>query len=55
MKLIRANWAASSEPTPLEITRWLLQCFPMRRQEDWYRLQTGLKGAGLPVPESPEY
>ena len=55
VEFMRANWAVSSEPTPLAITRWLLQCFPIRRLEDWYRLQTGLKGAGLPVPESPEY
>ena len=53
--LIRHCWAASSEPDALAITRWLLQCTPLKRSADWYRLQQGLQGAGLPVPEKPEF
>lgn len=55
LNFIRKHWAVSSEATPLEITRWLLQCFPIKHDKDWYRLQAGLKEAGLSVPESPEY
>ena len=55
VEMIRANWSVAAEPTALAVTRWLLQCFPIRRSKDWYRLQVGLKGSGLPVPERPEY
>jgi len=53
--LIRSRWTAPDKPDTLAITRWLLQCTPLKRSEDWYRLQSGLQGAGLPVPEQPEF
>ena len=53
--LVRSRWAAPSEPHDLAITRWLLQCTPLKRREDWHRLQAGLQGAGLAVPAHPEF
>lgn len=49
------NWTACEPAGPLAVTRWLLQCFPIRRIGDWRRLRDGLAGARLPVPDRPEY
>ena len=55
MDYIHRNWAANSQPDNLTITRWLLQCCPVSRSDDWQCLQQGLKNLGLPVPSQPEY
>jgi DNA-binding SARP family transcriptional activator/TolB-like protein len=47
---IRLNWHSSVPPTNEVITRWVLHCFPLRRESDWRRLRDGLSGARLPAP-----
>ncbi len=46
-QLIRQNWHSQQEPTDGEITRWLLQCFPIADPAIFQRLIGGLKLAGL--------
>ncbi len=49
----RAKWQGETPASDAVIMEWLLQCYPMRRIEDWQRLRDGLAAAGAPVPETP--
>lgn len=52
IRTIRENWHGETEPDDEAITRWLLHCFPIRREDAWQRLREGLLRAGVPVPTS---
>ncbi|WP_415401165.1 BTAD domain-containing putative transcriptional regulator [Tateyamaria sp. SN3-11] len=51
MKTVRKNWVAASPASPGEVTRWLVNGFPIRNRESWLALRDGLRLAGLEVPE----
>lgn len=48
---IRKNWVAEGPSQPSEITRWLVNGFPIRSRQSWLALRDGLRLAGLEVPD----
>jgi DNA-binding SARP family transcriptional activator/TolB-like protein len=47
--VVRSRWSVEEPPTPVAITRWFLQLFPIAQPESWERLRDGMAGAGAPV------
>ncbi|HEX8663192.1 MAG TPA: BTAD domain-containing putative transcriptional regulator [Beijerinckiaceae bacterium] len=50
VNVIRSVWAGATEPSDETVARWLLHCFPFRREEGRERLRQGLELAGVPAP-----
>jgi DNA-binding SARP family transcriptional activator/TolB-like protein len=48
---VRANWQSPAPPTEEAIASWVLQSFPIRRDDDWAVLRDGMARAQLPVPD----
>ncbi|SDB67074.1 BTAD domain-containing putative transcriptional regulator [Belnapia rosea] len=46
---VREAWFAEAPPSDLEMVRWLLHLYPIRRAEEWMRLRDGIAAAGLPT------
>jgi DNA-binding SARP family transcriptional activator/tetratricopeptide (TPR) repeat protein len=46
---VRSRWAGGEPASEANIARWLLHMAPIKRVEDWERLQEGLAIAGAPV------
>ena len=46
---VRGSWFAGSPPGDLDMVRWLLHLYPIRRAEEWNRLRDGIAAAGLPT------
>ncbi len=47
--VIAAHWQGAGQPTRRDMTRWLMQMFPITVEADWERLRAGLAAAGAPV------
>ncbi len=47
--LVSQDWHGDGPPNHAAITRWLLQGFPIKSQDDWERLRDGIPSAGVPV------
>lgn len=48
---VRARWTGPSKPTDRAISEWLLHCYPIRADADWFCLRDGFAAAGAPVPK----
>lgn len=48
--LVRANWFGAPEPGEDDVSRWLLQCFPIDRAPVLSKLREGLRLAGAVRP-----
>ncbi len=46
---VRGSWFADAPPSDLDMVRWLLHLYPIRRAEEWNRLRDGIAAAGLPT------
>jgi DNA-binding SARP family transcriptional activator/TolB-like protein len=46
---VRSRWIGDEPASEANIARWLLHMAPIKRVEDWQRLQKGLAIAGAPV------
>ncbi|WP_052214890.1 BTAD domain-containing putative transcriptional regulator [Belnapia sp. F-4-1] len=46
---VRGSWFAEAPPSDLDMVRWLLHLYPIRRAEEWNRLRDGIAAAGLPT------
>ncbi len=52
MAAVRAKWTGQEQPTDGEITRWLVQCFPIAQAETKARFVFALHAAGFAVEQS---
>lgn len=48
---LRARWRGASPATDDEVTRWLLQLFPLRRESQVKTLRHAMRDAGFPVDD----
>ena len=51
VEIVRERWEGAVPPTDSEVVRWFMQCFPIRRTEDYELLREGLVLAGLPAAD----